>query len=355
MLHYPYQNFDFLIEFHREAAIDPKVVSIKMTLYRVARDSKVINALINASRNGKDVTVVVELQARFDEADNVYWAEKLQEEGVHVINGVPGLKVHAKLILIARVSHGKTLLYANISTGNFNESTGRRYTDESLFTADQHITNEVKGVFDFLGNTYRHISFKHLIVSPFDARRRLTKLINREIRAARKGFDAYIIIKVNNLEDPKILKKLVEAGRAGVQVRLMVRAMFTLVPDNNDNLEARAIVDRFREHSRVFVFGGGGNPEYYLSSGDWMERNFDHRVEVACPIYDPALQKEIKDILEILWADNVKARVLGAELTNQYVETSDQTKTRAQQAIYEYLDEKDQDKQTTPEPVRVAQ
>lgn len=352
MLHYPYQKFDYLIEFLREAAIDPKVTAIKITLYRVARDSKVINALINASRNGKDVTVVVELQARFDEADNVYWAEKLQEEGVRVINGVPGLKVHAKLVLVTRVSHRKTLLYANISTGNFNEATGLLYTDESLFTTDERITNEVKGLFGFLSNTYKQISFKHLLVSPYDTRRRLTKLVDREIRFAKKGMDATIVVKINNLEDPRMIRRLVEASHAGVKVRLMVRGMFSLVPDH-PNLEARAIVDRFLEHSRVFVFGGGGNPEYYISSGDWMERNFDYRVEVACPIYDPALKKEMKDILAILWADNVKARVLDAELANQYVQSTGQPETRAQQAIYAYLQEH-HGVQATPKPVRVA-
>lgn len=356
MLHYPYQTFDHLLEFLREAAIDPKVVSIEMTLYRVARDSRVINALINASRNGKKVTVVVELQARFDEADNVYWTERLQEEGVHVINGVPGLKVHAKLILVARLEHRKTVLYANVSTGNYNESTGRVYTDDSLFTTDRRITHEVKGVFDFLVNTYKHINFRHLFVSPYDARRRFTKLIEREIGFARNGLDAHITVKINNLEDSAMIRKLVEASRAGVRVRLMVRGMFSLVTgDANPNLEARAIVDSFLEHARVLAFSGGGKPEYYISSGDWMERNFDHRVEVACPIYDAALKQEMSDILELLWSDNVKARVLDAGLTNRYVQSDGQRKVRAQQAIYDYLKKEHELAQATPQPLRMAQ
>ena len=213
LVHYPYQTFDYLIEFLRQAAIDPKVRSIKMTLYRVARNSKIVNALINASRNGKRVTVVMELQARFDEADNVYWSERLQEEGVRVINGMPGLKVHAKLILITRVSHRKTMLYANIGTGNFNETTARVYTDDSLFTADERITGEVSRVFGFLESNFRQATFKHLMVSPYDTRRRLTKLIDTEIKNAGKGRPAYIILKVNNLEDRGLIRKLYEAQR----------------------------------------------------------------------------------------------------------------------------------------------
>jgi len=356
MLHFPYQSFDYLLEFLREAAIDPKVVSIQMTLYRVARDSRVINALINASRNGKRVTVVMELQARFDEAENVYWAERLQEEGVSVINGVPGLKVHAKLILVTRVSHRKTLLYANVSTGNFNESTARVYTDNSLFTTDPRITNEVKNVFDFLVKNYKHLKTKHLVVSPYDARRRFTKLVEREVGFARSGIDAGIVVKINNLEDPAMIRKLVDASRAGVKVRLMVRGMFSLVTDeSNPNLEARAIVDRFLEHSRVFAFGAGGRAEYYISSGDWMERNFDHRVEVACPIYDPLLKDELRQMLELSWADNVKARILDSELRNRYVEPDGHQRVRAQQAIYDYLKNEHDLAQTVPQRLRIAQ
>ena len=357
LVHYPYQTFDYLIEFLRQAAIDPKVRSIKMTLYRVARNSKIVNALINASRNGKRVTVVMELQARFDEADNVYWSERLQEEGVRVINGVPGLKVHAKLILITRVSHRKTVLYANIGTGNFNETTARVYTDDSLFTADERITAEVSRVFSFLESNYRRTTFKHLLVSPYDTRRRLTKLIDAEIKNARRGRPAHIILKVNNLEDAGLIRKLYEADAAGVEVRLMVRGMFSLVPgvkNFSEGIEATAILDRFLEHSRVMAFGNGGDERLFIASGDWMERNVDHRVEVACPIYDPALKKQLRDVLDIVWNDNVKARVLDKDLRNRYRAVAGGERTRAQAAIYTYLNELHTPKPEADAPLRMA-
>ena len=357
LLHYPYQTFDYLIEFLRQAAIDPKVKSIKMTLYRVARSSKIVNALINASRNGKQVTVVMELQARFDEADNVYWSERLQEEGVRVINGVPGLKVHAKLILITRVSHRKTVLYANIGTGNPNETTARVYTDDSLFTADERITAEVSRVFGFLENNYKRTTFKHLIVSPFDTRRKLTKLIDTEIKNAGKGRPARIILKVNNLEDRGLVRKLYEASQAGVDVRLMVRGMFSLIPGVkhvSERIEATAILDRFLEHSRVMAFANGGAEKLFIASGDWMERNVDHRVEVACPIYDPALQQQLNDVLNILWSDNVKARVLDKELQNRYRPVAGDRRTHAQEAIFTYLNELHAPRPETQPPLTLA-
>ena len=357
LLHYPYQSFDYVIEFLRQAAIDPKVRSIKMTLYRVAHNSKIVNALINASRNGKRVTVVMELQARFDEADNVYWAERLQEEGVRVINGVPGLKVHAKLILITRVSHRKTILYANIGTGNFNETTARVYTDDSLFTADERITGEVSRVFGFLESNYRRATFKHLMVSPYDTRRKLTKLIDTEIKNAGKGRPAYIILKINNLEDRGLIRKLYEASQAGVEVRLMVRGMFSLVPgvkEVSERIEATAILDRFLEHSRVIAFANGGAEKLYIASGDWMERNVDHRVEVACPIYDPSLKKQLTDVLTILWNDNVKARVLDKDLKNKYRTVAGGERTHAQEAIYAYLKELHTPSPKAGMPLRLA-
>jgi len=358
LIHYPYQTFDYLIEFLRQAAIDPKVRSIKMTLYRVARNSKIVNALINASRNGKKVTVVMELQARFDEADNVYWSERLQEEGVRVINGVPGLKVHAKLILITRVSHRKTVLYASIGTGNFNETTARIYTDDSLFTADERITGEVSRVFGFLENNYRRTSFKHLMVSPYDTRRKLTKLIDTEIKNAGKGRPARIILKINNLEDQGLIRKLYEASEAGVEVRLMVRGMFSLVPGVkhfSGRIEATAILDRFLEHSRVMAFANGGDEKLFIASGDWMERNVDHRVEVACPIYDPDLKKQLRDVLDIVWRDNVKARVLDKDLRNQYRPVTGDRRTRAQEAVYTYLNQLHTARPEAEAPLRLAQ
>ncbi|MDE0342595.1 MAG: polyphosphate kinase 1 [Deltaproteobacteria bacterium] len=357
LVHYPYQDFDYLIEFLRQAAIDPKVRSIKMTLYRVARNSKIVNALINASRNGKKVTVVMELQARFDEADNVYWSERLQEEGVRVIHGVPGLKVHAKLILITRVSHRKTVLYANVSSGNFNETTARIYTDDSLFTADERITGEVKRVFSFLESNYRRTTFKHLLVSPYDTRRKLTRFIDTEIKNAGKGLPAWIILKVNNLEDRGLIRKLYEASEAGVDVRLMVRGMFSLVPgvkNVSQRIQATAILDRFLEHSRVMAFADGGDEKFFISSGDWMERNVDHRVEVACPVYDPSLKKRLKDLLDILWDDNVKARVLDKDLRNRYRPAGGGSRTHAQEAIYAYLAEQHAPKPEADVRLRLA-
>lgn len=357
LLHYPYQSFDYLLEFLRQAAIDPKVASIKITLYRVARNSKVINALINASRNGKEVTVVMELQARFDEADNVYWAERLQEEGVRVIDSVPGLKVHAKLILISRVSHRKTQLYATVSTGNFNESTGRIYSDHSLFTSDKRITEEVKTVFAFFENNYKRERFKHLLVSPYDTRRKLYKLIDRESTNARKGREAYIIVKLNNLEDRRMIAKLYEASQAGVKIRLMVRGMFSLIPGvkgMSENIEARTLVDKFLEHSRLLVFCNGGKEQIFLCSGDWMPRNLDHRVEVACPIYDEGLRREIKNFLDIQWQDNVKSRILDRNLTNTYNRNGGSQRLRAQLKIYDYLWEQNSPTNNREEPEALA-
>jgi polyphosphate kinase len=340
LLHYPYHAFDYLIDLLREAAIDPHVTHIKMTLYRVARHSQVVNALINAANNGKIVTVVMELQARFDEAHNVRMAHALQEEGVRVIDGVPGLKVHAKLLLITRKVRKKTVLYASIGTGNFNETTAKVYTDHSLFTTDTRLTSEVKKVFAFLENNYKHTTFQHLLVSPFNMRQKLIRLINREIKQAQRGHAAYIILKTNNLEDRQLIKKLYAASQAGVDVRLMVRGMFSLIPgvkEMSERIHASCIVDRFLEHSRLMVFCAGGAEAYYLSSADWMRRNMDNRVEVACPLYDPNLQQEVKDYLDIQWRDTGKARILNQKLDNQYHTLPDGEKIRAQEALYTYF------------------
>ena len=340
LLHYPYQSFDYLIDLLREAAIDPRVTSIQMTLYRVARQSQVINALINAAKNGKQVTVVMELQARFDEADNVRWAQTLQEEGVRVIDTVPGLKVHAKLLLVTRKGRKQSRLYATVGTGNFNETTASLYSDHSLFTTDTRITAEVKKVFEFLEKNYQRGAFRHLLVSPFNMRRKLLACIDREIKQARRGEEAYIILKANNLDDRQLIKKLYDASQAGVEIRLMIRGMFSLIPGikgMSEHIRATCIVDRFLEHSRVFVFCAGGDEAYYLSSADCMRRSFDQRVEVACPIYDPDLRQEIKDYLDIQWRDNVKARILNAKLDNTYNTFPSSPRVRAQEQLYTYF------------------
>jgi len=340
LLHYPYQSFDYVIDLLREASIDPKVTSIKMTLYRVAKNSNVVNALINAVQNGKSVTVVMELQARFDEEANIYWANKLQEEGARVIYGVPRLKVHAKLCLITRREKGKFVDYANIGTGNYNEVTARIYSDHSFFTADKRITEEVNKIFHFFESNYKVGTYKHLLVSPFQMRKKLVKLIQNEITNAKKGKQAYILLKLNNLVDPDMIEKIYEAGRAGVRIKLILRGVCSLmagVRGLSENIEAISIVDKFLEHSRIFIFCNGGEEKYYISSADWMTRNLDHRVEVACPIYDKDVQQELKTFLDLQWKDNTKARVLNEKQDNPYKGTSSETGLRAQEAIYDFL------------------
>lgn len=341
MLHYPYQSFDHIIALLREASIEPSVESIKITLYRVADSSKIANALINAIKNGKQVTVVVELQARFDEENNIYWANKLNEEGATVIYGVPRLKVHSKLFLITMREKGKEVRIAHVGTGNFNEKTARIYTDASLLTADKRITDEVNQVFNFFNDNFRIGTYKNLAVSPFNMRRSLVGLISREISNAKEGKQAYMIIKVNNLVDRELVNKLYEASEAGVKVKLIVRGSCSIacgIPGISENIEGICIVDKYLEHSRIFVFGNDGHERIFISSADWMPRNLDQRCEVAIPIYDKAIQKELKDILEIQLKSNVKTRILDENLSNKYKRPLPRQKQiRAQDAVYEYL------------------
>lgn len=341
LLHFPYQAFDHFIDLLREVSIDPKVTSIKFTLYRVARQSSVVNTLVNAVKNGKVVTVVIELQARFDEEANIRLANRLQEEGVRVIQGVPGLKVHAKLCLITRTERNKSFRYAALGTGNVNEDTARAYSDHFLLTADRRLTAEVDRVFEFFENNYRVKSFRHLVVAPFNMRKRFGKMIRNEIKNAQKGKPAYVFLKMNNLEDPAMIKQLYQASAAGVKVRLIVRGMFSLVPGVpglSENIEAISIVDRFLEHSRIFVFGSAGDEKFYLSSADWMTRNFDRRLEVSCPVYDRSIQRELRSFLDIQWRDNVKARKLTPELDNRYRTGTAPPRVRAQTAIHDFLE-----------------
>jgi polyphosphate kinase len=340
LLHYPYHSFNAVIDLLREASIDPKVTSIKFTVYRVAKNSSVINALINAVKNGKKVIVVLELQARFDEEANIYWANKLKEEGVHVIYGVPGLKVHSKLCLIKRREKQSQKSYAIIGTGNFNEDTATIYSDHSLFTADPKLTREVSKIFDFFENNYKTYSFKYLITSPFDMRNKIMGFIRNEIKNAKNGKEAYIHLKVNNLVDIPIIDKLYEASEAGVKIKLNVRGMYSLIAGiegMSSNIEAIGIVDKFLEHTRIFIFCNGGNEKYFISSADWMTRNIDRRVEVTCPIYDKENQKELREFFDIQWRDNIKARILNEELDNKINTDSNNPKYRAQWKIYDYL------------------
>jgi polyphosphate kinase len=340
MLHFPWHSFDNFIDLLREAAIDPEVQGIRVTLYRVARNSNVVNALLNARRNGKLVIVILELQARFDEEANIYWADRLREEGAHVIYGVYGLKVHSKLCLIERKkTTNKKRSYACIGTGNFNESTAGIYTDSLLLTSRKAIVDEVKLLFDFFEHNYKVPRFDHLIVSPFYTRKKITKLITSEIENARAGKESFIRLKINNLSDPEMVRLLYGASEAGVKIQLIVRGMFSVVPGKpglSDNIEAIGIVDSFLEHVRVFIFCSGGNPQYFISSSDWLPRNFDRRIEVTCPVYDDQIKEQLKNLFEISWHDNIKARILNEELSNSF-RRDDSPPVRSQTAFGEYL------------------
>ncbi len=344
LLHYPYHSFQHIINLVREAAIDPKVRAIKMTFYRVAKNSKMMNALINAARNGKEVTVFLELQARFDEQANIMWTQKLQEEGVRVIQNIPGFKVHSKLLLIRRKENGKNIYYANISTGNFNESTAKLYADDSLLTSDQGLCKDVNGVFHLFETKYVSPTFSLLQVAPFKLRAFFTQMINREIKNARAGKEAWIILKLNNLVDIKMASKLYMAGKAGVKISLIVRGICVLkagVPGLSENIEAIGIVDRYLEHSRVFVFANAGKPDVFLSSADLMTRNLDHRIEVVCPVKSVPLKNELLDILKIQLTDNTKARWLHPDKMNEFRQfENSHVEVRSQEVIHRYLHEK---------------
>lgn len=339
MLHFPYQTFRHVIDLLREASIDPRVRSIKMTIYRAAKNSSVINALINAARNGKYVTVYMELQARFDEEANIFWTERLHEEGVKVIHSIPGFKVHSKLLLIRRKESNKNVFYSMISTGNFNEDTARIYADDSLLTSDSRICQDVANAFHQMESAYKPYRYKSLILSPFSMRNHFIRLLNQEIRNKKAGKEAWAVIKLNNLVDETIVRKLYKASQAGVKIHLIIRGICVLIPGTpglSENIEGISIVDRFLEHSRVLIFCNGGDPSYFITSADWMIRNFDNRIEVACPIYDESIKKELWDMLQIQLADNTKARLLGKGRPNIYRKTKG-PKVRSQEAIYDYL------------------
>jgi polyphosphate kinase len=343
MLHVPYQDFNIFVRLLQEASIDPRVTAICLTLYRVSKNSKVVNALINAARNGKKVTVVIELQARFDEEANIYWSKKLEEVGARVNFGFPGLKIHAKLLNIERKEGRKLMNYACISTGNFHEGNAQVYSDLFLFTSNPKITSDVKRVFEFFENSFKNYSYRHLIKSPLYLRRKMYHLIDTEIKNALAGKEAYIILKLNSLVDNEIIYKLYHANSAGVKIKLIVRGTCSLtpgIPGLSDNVEAISIVDKFLEHSRILIFCNGGDEKYYITSADWMTRNLDRRVEVACPIYDRDVQREIRDLIEMQLKDNVKARIINSVQDNQYVKTNGEPRTRSQTEIYRYYQKK---------------
>ena len=342
MLHYPYQSFDYVIDMLREAAINPTISKIKITIYRLANDSKIVNALINAAKNGKEVTVVIELQARFDEAANLGWAKTLTDEGVRIALGISGLKIHSKLILIEGKEHGKIKQYAHVGTGNFHEGTANVYSDISLLTSDERITTEVSRVFDFIERPYLPTHFEHLLVSPIYNRKSLIGFIDTEIKNAKNGKTAWIKLKLNSLVDNIMVDKLYEASRAGVKIDLVVRGICSIIPGEknmSENIRAISIVDKYLEHTRIYVFGNNGKPKYYISSADWMTRNLDARIEVAAPIFDKKLQGELKKFFQIQMKDGTKAREFDRSMSNKYVKNGDK-KIRSQIAFYEYLADK---------------
>jgi len=319
-LHYPYYSFSQYVQLLREAAIDPDIKSIKITLYRMAHRSKVAKALIFAARNGKQVTAVVELRARFDEEHNILWSRQMEEAGVKIVFGVEGLKIHSKLTLISKKS-GKKI--AAVSTGNFHEGNAAVYTDFTLLTAKNSITGEVERVFDFIGQPFQNQHFNHLLVSPQEMRKKLNQLVNNEISNAKKGLPAYIYCKINHIADYKFIDKLYDAAATGVKIKLIVRGMCSMVtnqPKLKGNIQIVSIVDKFLEHSRIFIFCNNEAEKYYISSADWMTRNLDQRIEVAVPVYDKEIQKELKTIVEYGLKDNVKARITNGEGENKLQE-----------------------------------
>lgn len=342
LLHFPYQRFDHVVDLLREAAIDPKVKAIRINVYRVAPRSQVMNALINAVRNGKQVFVMLELQARFDEENNLYWTEKLKEEGAKVFHGYQGLKIHSKLIQIERESDKKIQLISYIGTGNFNERTSGVYTDLGLITAHKKIGQEVSNVFKMMENSLHPYRFQMLHVSPVNMRQKLMKLIQNEILQAKQGKTARIQLKINNLVDAKMINKLYEASNAGVSIQLIIRGVCCLIPGQkgkSENIEAISIVDRFLEHSRFGIFHNNGEPQYFISSADWMERNLDKRIEVGVPVLDEKVQQELKAIFEMQWNDTVKARIVTKKQENKYRDSSTGS-FHSQQELMSYYHQK---------------
>ena len=338
LLHPPYHSFSHFLDFLREASLDPLVQSIHLTQYRLARQSCVARALMNAAQNGKDVTVLIEPQARFDEKNNIEWANRYQEAGVKVILGVPGLKVHAKLCLVVRHEGAADRYYSAIGTGNFNEETSQFYTDHMLLTSHAGLGADILEAFRFFQSNWQPPRLSHLVAAPFSLRAGVKYWIQNEIDHAKHGREAGIFIKLNNLADPEITGLLYEASQAGVQVQLIVRSMFSVVTGDaaSKNIRAIGIVDRYLEHSRILVFRNGGSPRYLLSSADFLPRNFDSRFEIVCPIYDPVLQQQLQHCLDIQWSDNTKARVLDKKLANHLVKSSGPP-VRAQEVMREWL------------------
>ncbi len=338
LLYAPYHTFSYIVKFLREAALDPTVKTIKITIYRLAQISHVASSLINAAKNGKKVTVSIEIQARFDEQANIDYAEQMEQEGVNLFFGVQGLKVHSKMCVIEREEKNKIKRYGFVSTGNFNESTAKIYTDYTLFTSDQKILKDINKVFSFFETNYRVYRYKHIIKSPHYTKSAFFKLIDNEIANVKAGKPAYIRLKMNSMSSYKMIDKLYEASRSGVKIQLIIRGLCCLIPGKkgmSDNIEAISVVDKFLEHTRLFIFCNNNDPKVYISSADWMTRNIDHRVEVSCPIYNEEIKQELIDTFNICWNDNVKARILNAKQNNKY-KRNNKPKIRSQFETYNY-------------------
>lgn len=348
MLHFPYHSFDSVIDLLREAAIDPFVQSIKVSLYRVAKNSKIVNALINAVRNGKDVTVILELRARFDEEANMRWKAQLEEEGVKVVLGIPNQKVHAKICVIKKREFNKTIQYGFVSTGNLNENTATYYGDHILLTTDRAIIADINRIFDYVEQPVKKATSirtcKTLPVSPIDMRKVMLENIESQIKLAKKKKPASIIVKLNSLVDQVLIEKIYAAARVGVKVNLIIRGICCALTQQKSfkgDVKAISIIDDYLEHARVFIFGEGKDRQVYISSADWMIRNLDHRIEAAAPIADKDIQQELLDILNIQLAENVKGRTLDNEQSNNYVQRQkNEPMVRSQEAIYKYLQHK---------------
>jgi len=341
MLLYPYQTYDYVLQFLNHAAKDPAVIAIKITLYRVASNSKVVDALKEAAKNGKEVTAFVEIKARFDEEHNLYWAGELERAGVKVLYSFPGLKVHCKLCIVTRIERGEKKRYCYLASGNFNEKTATLYSDVGLFTTDTRLTKEVKEVFQILGRKERSTEFQHLLVAPFSMRSTFEKRIEKEIKFAKEGKRAEIIVKLNCLEDPEMIGALYEASNAGVKIRMIVRGACCAIPGiegMSANMKAVSIIDRYLEHARIFIFHNGGEERYYVASADWMTRNLSHRIEVGFPIYDESIQKELKHYIDMELRDNVKARIIAKGKMNKYKRpASGAERVQSQIDFYKYL------------------
>lgn len=358
LLTFPYHSFDSVTDLLREAAIDPEVTTIKITCYRLAKNSRIVNALTNAVRNGKDVTVVLELRARFDEEANLVWKEELEEAGVKVLIGVPNMKVHAKICLIKKKSQNKIIHYGFVSTGNLNESTAKIYGDHCLLTANKNIMADINRIFHYLEQPKTRMQYlracKTLVVSPTNMRKKMIEFINKEIKNAKAGKPASILLKLNSLSDEVLITKLYEAAKAGVELKMVIRGIFCMMTENKKFIkpvQAISIVDEYLEHARVMIFHNNGDEKVFISSADWMVRNIDHRVEASCPVFEKVIQKQLKDIFEIQLSDNIKARILDNDLSNQYINPRNKKKVRSQVDTYNYLHRKLSTSKVLPEAV----